>query len=129
MSPKPKFAVGQKIAIRTSGTYGVREPYRFNNVTSVGATQVRLADGTRWMIASRKKVGDDSPYAEELAWDSETQGFVTVSEAEKLNAEWRAENEVRIMRQQIGNVQWGDRYVTDKKIKKVHAFLKAEGIL
>lgn len=129
MPDKPKFSVGQKIVIRRSGTYGVKEPYRLDTVKSVSSTQITTSDGSRWMIESRRKVGDSSIYAENLAVDSSTFNLMTVAEAERLNAEWRDENEVRIMRTQIGNVQWGERYVNDDKIKKVHEFLKAEGIL
>lgn len=129
MPKKPKFSVGQKIVIRTSGMNAVNEPYRFDEIVNVGKTQIKTSDGSRWMIESRRKVGDSSFYSERLALDSSTFNLMTVAEAEKLNAEWRDENEVRIMRTQIRNVQWGERYVTDEKIKKVHAFLKAEGIL
>lgn len=53
MADKNKLRVGQEIVILTSGFSLNKEPYRIDKITHVGKTQIKTADGSRWMIDNR----------------------------------------------------------------------------
>lgn len=109
-----KVKVGDQIAIYNSGRFSI--PYRFDKIKSMNATQVVTEDGTRWMLRSGRKVGaGESWYADSIAFN------ISIEDAKKANAEWTAENEMKILRRDVANASWRD--ISDEKIRRIKAIL------